>query len=87
MKSKAGEIKELWKKFLYVMPAIRADFEAIPRKGTDQDYVDRCVARHKKIVSDNYTVRPFGQIPTKVAFLYYFFFLFLDIYYIPYTRL
>ena len=57
MRSKAGEIKGHCNKFFAVLPAIRADFEAIPREGTDQNYVDRWLEKQKKIINDHCTVR------------------------------
>lgn len=53
MKKKAGEIKGECRKFYATLPAIRSDFMAIPEEGTDQNYVDRWLAKQKQIIREN----------------------------------
>ena len=57
MKSKSEEIKRLCTMFLAKLPEIRDNFQAIPKDGTDQDYVDGCLARHRGIIQDNCSER------------------------------
>jgi hypothetical protein len=40
IRNEAKELKSLCQAFYAVLPAVRTDFEAIPDKGTDQNYVD-----------------------------------------------
>jgi hypothetical protein len=47
MNGEAKEMKALCKEFFAVLPAVRTDFEAIPTEGTDQNYVDRWLAKQK----------------------------------------
>ena len=41
MRQKAKEMKSLCQAFYAALPDVRTDFEAIPNKGTDQNYVDK----------------------------------------------
>lgn len=41
MSKEAKDIKELCQGFYAILPAVRTDFEAIPSRGTDQNYVDK----------------------------------------------
>ena len=47
MKAQAKEMKSLCQVFYAVLPEVRTDFEAIPCEGTDQNYIDKWLAKKK----------------------------------------
>lgn len=52
MKSKAKEIKSMCLALHAVLPEVRTDFMAIPNEGTDQNYVDRWLAKQLEIIKE-----------------------------------
>jgi len=50
MKGKAGRIMGGCNEFLEVLPAISSDLEAIPTEDTNQNYVDKCLESHMKMM-------------------------------------
>lgn len=57
MKKEAKEMKSICQAFFAVLPAVRTDFEAIPTKGTDQNYVDRWLEEQKKVIKEKVSVK------------------------------
>ena len=50
MKKSADGIINECKGFYAVLPTVRSDFEAIPKEGTDQNYVDKWLEEQEKII-------------------------------------
>ncbi|XP_068753132.1 uncharacterized protein [Montipora capricornis] len=61
MSKEAKDMKSICQIFFAVLPDVRTDFLAIPTKGTDQNYVDRWLAKQKKTIQEN------CKVPTLVA--------------------
>eukprot|EP00112_Aurelia_sp_Birch-Aquarium-sp1_P001027 Seg1100.2 transcript_id=Seg1100.2/GoldUCD/mRNA.D3Y31 product="hypothetical protein" protein_id=Seg1100.2/GoldUCD/D3Y31 len=53
MQSKAKTMKEGCFGFYAMLPAVRTDFKVIPTEGTDENYVDRWLARQKRLIEEN----------------------------------
>ena len=49
-------MKAICQSFYAVLPSVRTDFAAIPREGTDQNYVDKWLERQKNIIREKCTV-------------------------------
>ncbi len=54
------EMKSILQAFYAVLPAVRTDFRAIPREGTDQSYVDKWLEKQKKVIKEKVTLRKFA---------------------------
>ena len=57
MKKEAKDMKDICQSFYAVLPSVRTDFAAIPKEGTDQNYVDKWLERQKNIIREKCTVR------------------------------
>ena len=58
MNTEARDIKSICQIFYAVLPDVRTDFLAIPCSGTDQNYVDRWLAKEKNMIQQNFATDP-----------------------------
>ena len=56
MQNEAKEMKSTCQSFYAVLPDVRTDFQAIPTKGTDQNYVDLWLEKLKKTIREKCSV-------------------------------
>lgn len=70
MNKKAAEIKGYCQSFYAMIPGVRSDFLAIPNQGTDQNYVDRWLARKKEEIRKEYQHSGItGQLRKMISYL------------------
>ena len=62
MKSKAKDIKSTCDMFQVFLPDVKTDLSAIPTEGTDQNYVDRSLAKQKQIIQEKCKVPKLVQM-------------------------
>lgn len=57
MNKKAPEIISSCQRFMFALPYVRTELEAIPPEGTDQNYIDRWLEKQQEIIKETCTVR------------------------------
>lgn len=61
MKKEAREMKSMCQAFYAILPAVRTDFETIPAKGTDRNYVDRWLEKQRKIIKEKVSLKKLAR--------------------------
>lgn len=57
MRSKAEGIVSRCRRFYAMIPSVETDFDAIPKDGTDKNYVDRWLEEQKKIIYKSISIK------------------------------